>query len=85
MWEIMCLLQSKNVYACEKYLNFCSGVQLLTKLRSGTLKLNVETGCYSSTLRKQCLCNCRNKGAYINMSIELLPKYYIVLGRIHIN
>jgi len=39
-------------FCIEKYLDFHINVQLLTKIRSGTLKLNVETGRYQNIVRE---------------------------------
>ena len=88
--EKLCIYyRVKHVFEYEKYLNFCNDVQLLARLRSGTLKLNVETGRYSNISREQRLCNCCNMGvvedvyhfilicpAYRSIRITKLPKYY---------
>jgi hypothetical protein len=46
--------------------NFCSNVYLLTKLRSGTLKLNIELGRYNNTPRESRLCLCCNMNVVEN-------------------
>jgi hypothetical protein len=43
-------------FCVEKYLDFHIIVQLLTKLRSDTLKLNVETGNYQNVARENIIC-----------------------------
>jgi hypothetical protein len=47
-------------------------VQLLTKLRSDTLKLNVETGKYQNVARENIICSSYNMNA-------LKDKYHFVL------
>ena len=76
-------------YNIEKYLNLCSNVYLLTKLRSGTLKLNIELGRYNNTPRESRLCLCCNMNvveneyhfvlvcpAYRSVRTHFLPTYY---------
>ena len=54
----MCIYRNIKIEFCHgKYLNFCSNVYLhvLTKLRSGTLKLNIELGRYNNiVLQYEC-------------------------------
>ena len=68
---------------------FFSNVYLLTKLRSGTLKLNIELGRYNNTPRESRLCLCCNMNvveneyhfvlvcpAYRSVRTHFLPTYY---------
>jgi hypothetical protein len=65
--EKLCIYRNIKVEFChEKYLNFCSNVYLLTKLRSGTLKLNIELGRYNNTPRESRLCLCCNMNVVEN-------------------
>jgi Holliday junction resolvase RusA-like endonuclease len=43
-------------FCIEKYLDLHINVQLLTKICSGTLKLNVETGRYQNIVRENRTC-----------------------------
>lgn len=88
--EKLCIYRNIKVEFChEKYLNFCSNVYLLTKLRSGTLKLNIELGRYNNTPRESRLCLCCNMNvveneyhfvlvcpAYRSVRTHFLPTYY---------
>ena len=62
----------KVEFCVEKYLDFHIIVQLLTKLRSDTLKLNVETGNYQNVARENIICSSYNMNA-------LKDKYHFVL------
>lgn len=46
----------KIEFCMESYLDFHINVQLLTKIRSGTLKLSVETGRYQNLERENRIC-----------------------------
>jgi hypothetical protein len=74
-----------------KYLYLICNVYLLTKLRSGTLKLNIELGRYNNTPRESHLCLCCNIElnvieneyhfvldcpAYRSVRMHFLPTYY---------
>jgi len=62
----------KLEFCIEKYLYFHINVQLLTNIRSGTLKLNVETGRYQNIVRENRMClSC-------NMNV-LEDEYHFVL------
>jgi hypothetical protein len=50
----------KVEFCVKKYLDFHIIVQLLTKLRSDTLKLNVETGKYQNVARENRICSSYN-------------------------
>ena len=56
----------------EKYLDFHIIIQLLTELRSDTLKLNIETGRYQNVARENRMCLSYNMNA-------LEDKYHFVL------
>jgi hypothetical protein len=71
-------------------------VYLLTKLRSGTLKLNIELGRYNNTPRESRLCLCCNMHvvekechfelicpAYRSVRTHFLPTYYCSLPNIY--
>ena len=76
--EKLCIYRNIKVEFCqEKYLNNCSNVYLLTKLRSGTLKLNIELGRYNNTPRESRLCLCCNMNVVEN-------EYHFVLGNDHL-
>ena len=62
----------KLEFCVEKYLDLHIIVQLLTKLRSDTLKLNVETGRYQNVARENRICLSYNMNA-------LEDKYHFVL------
>ena len=48
--EKLSVYRSIKVDFClEKYFNFCNDVSLFSKLRSGTLKLNIEQGRFTNT------------------------------------
>ena len=79
----------KLVFGFEKYLDFHCYVSILTKLRSGTLRLNVEVGRYLNTQRENRICICCNMNvledeyhfvlscpAYRSVRIEFLPLFY---------
>jgi hypothetical protein len=52
-WQKLCIYRNIKVEFChEKYLNDFSNVYLLTTLRSGTLKLNIELGRYNNKNQK---------------------------------
>ena len=93
----LCIYRNIKVEFChEKYLNFCSNVYLLTKLRSGTLKLNIELGRYNNTPRESRLCLCCNMNvveneyhfvlvcpAYRSVRTHFLPTYYCSWSNIY--
>jgi hypothetical protein len=64
--------ECKLEFCVEKYLDLHIIVQLLTKLRSDTLKLNVETGKYQNVARENRICLSYNMNA-------LEDKYHFVL------
>ena len=64
--------ECKLEFCVEKYLDFHIIVQLLTKLRSDILKLNVETGKYQNVARENRICSSYNMNA-------LKDKYHFVL------
>jgi hypothetical protein len=62
----------------EKYLNFCSNMYLLIKLRSGTLKLNIELGRYNNTPRESRLFLCCNMNVVENeYHFVLVTQFYL--------
>ncbi|XP_071126834.1 uncharacterized protein [Mytilus edulis] len=79
----------KLTFYIEKYLSYINNVSLLTKLRSGTLKLNIEVGRYNNISRENRLCECCKMcviedeyhfvlvcPAYRSVRTQFLPKYY---------
>lgn len=88
--EKLSLYSSYKLDFCmEQYLEYDFNVTILTKLRSGTLKLNVETGRYDNTQRDLRICKCCNLNtieneyhfvlscsAYRTLRYRFLPKYY---------
>ena len=76
-------------FCLEKYLLLDVNVKLLTQLRCGSLKLNIETGRYNNVPRNERLCQCCNMKAieneyhfvmicpaYRHLRLRFLPKYY---------
>lgn len=88
--EKLCIYKHlKTDFVIENYLDFFINSNLLTKLRSGTLKLNLELGRYKNIPRHMRLCECCNMAcieneyhfvlvcpAYRTVRQEHLPKYY---------
>ena len=79
----------KTEFCLEKYFNFCNDVSLFSKLRSGTLKLNIEQGRYTNTPRDMRFCLSCNMNvveseyhfilvcpAYRSVRTHFLPNYY---------
>ena len=76
-------------FCLENYFSYINNINILTKLRSGTLKLNVEVGRFSDIPREMRLCVCCNMQcvenefhfvlvcpAYRAIRILFLPRYY---------
>lgn len=88
--EKLCMYRRiKTDFCLENYLNFFCDVRLLTKLRSGTLQLNIEVGRYTNTPRELRLCLCCNMNVvedeyhfvlvcpvYRPVRSHYLPKYF---------
>jgi hypothetical protein len=85
-------------FCIEKYLDFhiTCNVQLLTKIRSGTLKLNVETGRYQNIVRENRTCISCNMNvledeyhfllvypAYRSFKSLYLPRYYCAWPKLY--
>jgi hypothetical protein len=79
----------KLEFCIEKYVDFHINVQLLTKIRSGTLKLNIETGRYQNIIKENRTCLSCNMNvledeyhfvlvcpAYRSFRSLYLPRYY---------
>ena len=86
----------KLIFDFESYLNFDFDTTLLCKLRSGTLKLQLEVGRYEGVLRNNRLCKCCNMNIveyeyhfilvcpeFRVLRCQFLPRYYCSWPNIH--
>ena len=76
-------------FCFEDYVDYNYNSHFFTKLRSGTMKLNVEVGRYTNILRENRLCTCCNMKSvedeyhftlvcpvYRHVRLQFLPNYY---------